>query len=355
MALDEDSLLRALAPDQSCISVPNAAVDLFPRTVGPRILHLPDQNQIIKAGPSVKMSEAEAMRFVALHTSIPVPEVQEAYNKNGCGYIVMSKADGEPLADIWQDLGSDQRASVVSQLRNYAEQLRSLTGQFYGALWGQACEDIFFNHLPFHHERVRYGPYYTRQQFNDGLIAALENSRPNRSLAYSEKALASRIRAVTDETKTFSHGDFHPLNILANRMGDVTAIVDWESAGFSICGREYYEARKRSRNDEWDAALDEIFPEEARAHFDLLKELDQTLIQYTVRTHLPPTARATAAAVCPTNISIHADVPEGTTFSASNVMIALNTQSWHLSTPSLGADSSRMIFTACSANRRCWC
>ena len=281
MALDEDSLLIALAPNKSRISIPDGAVDLFPLNVGPRILYLPDQNQIVKAGPNVKMSEAEAMRFVALHTSVPVPDVRESYIKNGCGYIFMSKADGEPLADIWKDLGSEQRASVVSQLRNYTEQLRSLTGKFYGALWDQTSEDIFFNHLPFHHERVRYGPYYSRQQFNDGLVAALENSRPTRSLDDSENALASRMRAVTDETKTFSHGDFQPLNILANRTGDVTAIVDWESAGFSICGREYYEARKRSRNDEWDATLDMIFPKEARVHFDLLKEFDQTLIQYT--------------------------------------------------------------------------
>lgn len=193
----------------------------------------------------------------------------------------MSKADGGPLADIWKELGVEQRASVVCQLRDYTEQLRSLTGEFYGALWHQACEDIFFHHLPFHHEKFNYGPYFSRQQFNDGLVVALENSRPTRSLDEFEKDLATRVQAVTDETKVFSHGDFHPLNILANHKGDVTAIIDWDSAGFSIRGRDYYEARSRSRNDEWNATLDEIFPEEARVHFDLLKEFDLALTRYT--------------------------------------------------------------------------
>jgi hypothetical protein len=108
-------------------------------------------------------------------------------------------------------------------------------------------------------------PYYTRRQFNDGLVAALQNSRPTRLLNEADTGLEKRIRAVTDETKPFSHGDLHPLNILVECTGIMTAIIDWESDGFSVCGREYYEARKRSRNDEWNATLDEIFLKEVRA------------------------------------------------------------------------------------------
>lgn len=280
MELEDIDLLLSSTPEHGDVAIPDGAIDLFPRNIGPKILLLSDQNQIMKAGSNVKMSEAEAMRYVALHTSVPVPDVREAYIKDGCGYIVMSKADGEPLGDVWQHLGSEQRASVVSQLRNYVEQLRSLNGEFYGALWHQPSEDIFFKHLPFRHEDVRYGPYYTRRQFNDGLVAALENSRPG-TLNEVDKQLAQKIQALTDESMTFSHGDLHSLNILINSMGDVTAIVDWESAGFSICGREYYEARSRSRNADWDAVLDEIFPEETRVHFDIFREFDQALTQYT--------------------------------------------------------------------------
>ena len=48
--LDDDSLLLALDSNKNRITVPNGAVDLFPRKVGPRIFYLPDRNQILKAG-----------------------------------------------------------------------------------------------------------------------------------------------------------------------------------------------------------------------------------------------------------------------------------------------------------------
>lgn len=52
----------------------------------PSIFHLPDRNQILKAGQRVHMVEAEAMRFVASRTSIPVLHVHEAYETAGTGY-----------------------------------------------------------------------------------------------------------------------------------------------------------------------------------------------------------------------------------------------------------------------------
>lgn len=73
MELEDISLLLTGTPNNAQVIIPDGAVDLFPRRVGPRILYLPDQDQILKAGPSVKMSEAEAMRYVALRTSVPIP------------------------------------------------------------------------------------------------------------------------------------------------------------------------------------------------------------------------------------------------------------------------------------------
>jgi hypothetical protein len=73
------ALIISISASHSHVTVPNGAFDLFPRETGPRILFLPDQNRILKAGPSVKLSEAEAMQYVARCTSVPVPEVQESY------------------------------------------------------------------------------------------------------------------------------------------------------------------------------------------------------------------------------------------------------------------------------------
>jgi hypothetical protein len=59
------------------------------------------------------------------------------------------------------------------------------------------------------------------------------------------------------------------------------AIVDWGSAGFSIPGREYLEAKLRARQPEWIKLLDDIFPEDAKADYDILKELDRALVLYS--------------------------------------------------------------------------
>lgn len=70
---------------------------------------MPDKNQLLKVGVGVKMSEAEAMRFVARKTSVPVPQVLESYVKDGRGYILMSKVDGESLTKTRKTLTADQR------------------------------------------------------------------------------------------------------------------------------------------------------------------------------------------------------------------------------------------------------
>ncbi|KAF2214177.1 hypothetical protein CERZMDRAFT_11284, partial [Cercospora zeae-maydis SCOH1-5] len=221
------------------------------------IFALHDENIILKVGPSVEMCEAEAMRFVARETRIPVPEVIKSYMEDGNGYIFMSRLEGEPLGDCWAQLSPDLRSVVVHQLAGYLQELSSLHGDFYGALWHQPSKDIFFMHLPFRSEQVRYGPYHSRQQYNEGLIKALENSTPTASLAGLEEGLIDKLMNNNDDTKVFSHGDLQPMNVLVDKStGRITGILDWESAGFSIRGREYYEAKARARSEAWSDALD---------------------------------------------------------------------------------------------------
>lgn len=99
--LNDDNLeLQLFGTRTQRVEIPDGAIDLFPSKIGARILHLPDTNQILKAGSKVKLSEAEAMRLIARQTSIPVPRVQDAYVKDEIGYIFMSREKGKRLADV---------------------------------------------------------------------------------------------------------------------------------------------------------------------------------------------------------------------------------------------------------------
>lgn len=274
--------LRSLSlPRATSITVPDGAIDLFPNNIGPKIFLLPEEDWILKVGSSVKLSEADAMQFVARNTSVPVPIIHDVYEKEGNGYIFMSRVHGEPLGQMWNNLCTEQKVSVIRQLNHYITELEALSADFYGALWNLASEDIFFKHFPFTNEEIRYGPYSSRREYNAGLIAALANSRPDHSLSASDQALAERLLRIDDERKVFSHGDIHLFNILIDDTCRITGIIDWEGAGFSIRGRDYYEARARSRNGEWADALLRIFPEDAQVHYELLKELDEALKCYT--------------------------------------------------------------------------
>jgi len=279
--MDLDFSDDAFLPRTAPITVPDGAIELSPRPMGPRIFLLPKEDRILKVGISVKLSEAEAMRCVACNTSIPVPTVHDAYEHEGRSYILMSRIHGKPLGGVWNSLYTDQKASIVRQLNHYIAELETLSGDFYGALWKSPSEDIFFQHHPFRNEKIQYGPYVYRQEYNAGLVAALKNSRPDQSLSASDHTLAEKLLQIDDERKIFSHGDLHPNNIIIDDTCCITGIVDWEGAGFSIPGRDYYEAKSRARKIGWAEAVSCIFSKDAQVHYELLRELDSALTSYT--------------------------------------------------------------------------
>jgi serine/threonine protein kinase len=279
--MDLDFSDDAFVPHTKPITVPDGAVELPPRPMGPRIFLLPEEDRILKVGISVKLTEAEAMRYVACNTSIPIPTVHDAYEHEGRSYILMSRVHGKPLGGVWNSLCFDQKASIVRQLNHYMAELETLSGDFYGALWKSPSEDIFFQHHPFRNEKIQYGPYVSRQEYNAGLVAALKNSRPDQSLSASDQTLAEKLLQIDDERKIFSHGDLHPNNIIIDDTCCITGIVDWEGAGFSIPGRDYYEAKSRARKIGWAEAVTFIFSRDAQVHYGLLREFDAALTSYT--------------------------------------------------------------------------
>jgi fructosamine-3-kinase len=70
-------------------------------------------NFCIKVTPMARLSEANAMRFVAQHTSVPVPKVYCAFVHKGSTYLVMSK-----VKERWHAM--DGKAAPSSQKQNYS-------------------------------------------------------------------------------------------------------------------------------------------------------------------------------------------------------------------------------------------
>ena len=58
---------------------------MFPRM---RTVPLPSQQLFLKFGPRVRLTEAVASEFIAIHTSIPVPGVIDVFKYDGSVYII---------------------------------------------------------------------------------------------------------------------------------------------------------------------------------------------------------------------------------------------------------------------------
>lgn len=204
---------------------------LFPRSISFRTVRL-SPRILVKYGFQVDRSEAETMRFIADHTSIPLPKVHDCYSHNGLTHIFMQFIEGEELASAWHSMSQQKKFRVVAQLQRYLKELRELPSSTGGAVCnisGGALRDApRIGENPF-------GPFSSHGDFH----AFIRNHVP---LEKFRRLSQATINSHTREYSTkFTHGDFAPRNILVKKDGTIAAILDWECAGWFP---EYWEFTK---------------------------------------------------------------------------------------------------------------
>ncbi|KEZ43895.1 hypothetical protein SAPIO_CDS4070 [Scedosporium apiospermum] len=162
--------------------------DLTGHTHSKRKILKIDSTTVVKLSPNLDMAEVDNLVFIRSHTTIPVPRVLNAYEKEGCRYIVMEFIDGENLKGVWPKLSVEDRESICSELHEYLFQMRNIPAP--EALIGS----------------VSGGPAPVHQDIYEAMHR-------------------------TDHEIVFSHGDLAFHNILV-RDGHIAAILDWEYAGW---------------------------------------------------------------------------------------------------------------------------
>ncbi|KAL8832513.1 MAG: hypothetical protein Q9170_004846 [Blastenia crenularia] len=201
----------------------------------PSHIRLINPTTVAKSGDAIRLTEAASMRFVRAKTSIPVPEVVDAFvhpeTKHVC--ILMEYIDGQPLNEVWDTYSEIQKEHIISQLKSYLTELRQLKGTIIGPVDGTYCAEQFFDG----EDQATYGPFESETAFNDGLVRALEARGRN---TWTE-TVARFIRAMPEHSVVFTHNDLAPRNILI-RDGNVVAILDWELSGFYPEYWEYIKA-----------------------------------------------------------------------------------------------------------------
>lgn len=234
-------------------------------------------NLCIKFGDSVTLAEANALRFIAKHTSIPVPKVYHAFTHRGKTYILMSRIRGETMAKRWRSLSEKSKASIFNQLRQIIEELRSVPPEttVVSNLEGGPIHDC---RLP---QTSSWGPFDSVDEFhlalrNNVTMHSLEaqtlDSPSPAAISDMQELVAFHESVVRPPVLT--HGDLSSFNILL-RDDKVVGIIDWETAGWLPYYWEYTMAwHANPQNLFWQKEVDNFLePFEEELRFEKLRRM----------------------------------------------------------------------------------
>lgn len=209
-------------------------------------------NRVIKVGGQ---EEAEAMRYISAHTTIPIPRLHSSTLIGDVTYMEMDYIPGDSLGYWWSRMTADQKAAIVIELHGYIQQLRDLSPPSEGATCSAAGGQLRDHRVGY---AARFGPFKTHDEFHSFLRKTVRLEDLSTTL-YADYIPLHAVHRRPYATK-FSHGDFAPRNIMI-RDGKVTAIIDWDSAGFFP---EYWEYTKAHfaplAMDDWMTSIRDMIP-----------------------------------------------------------------------------------------------
>lgn len=208
---------------------------------------------VVKLGGNQIVDEHAVLQFVEEHfPAIPAPCALGMVVIGSTYFFFMTLVAGDTLEKRWPTLPGDQKTHIRSALDSVLLTLRALecpSGAPLGSPVGKRlCQDVR------RHVRVSATSIYSEAQFNDFLL-----DKPSSRVAPGFKSwLRSMLR--DDRRIVFTHGDFHPRNIMVVDGPDgsieLSGILDWESSGFYP---EYWEQLKalntrspQDTDDWWD-------------------------------------------------------------------------------------------------------
>ncbi|PYI11270.1 kinase-like protein [Aspergillus sclerotiicarbonarius CBS 121057] len=223
------------------------------------VLMLTDK-MCVKYGDRVHLSEASTMRFIAKHTSIPVPKVFCAFTHSGKTYIVMERIKGKMIGIGWVKRPEQSKAKLLSQLAKHITEMRQLQPPDG---MGVASVDnglLFDCRVPGPRNSFRLGPFDTVQDFHRHLRMGVEFD------AGHDPEIQTLIEQHGKNSPlVFTHGDLSSVNILA-RDDEIAGIIDWETAGWYPSYWEYTTAHQvNPHNSFWEIEIDKFLqpmPEE---------------------------------------------------------------------------------------------
>ncbi|KAG0159976.1 hypothetical protein PDIDSM_7503 [Penicillium digitatum] len=228
--------------------------------------------------------ELAALKYVAEHTSIPVPKVFNFHHYDNSLYIEMEYVRGMSLEAAWYHgrLTQDQKKDIITQVAGYISQLRGLKPPREGIVASASFDEALDHRVG----SYPFGPFTSHEGFHTYLRANVPIEDCNEVIGPEVTECHTR-----HYRSCFTHADVAPGNIIVDN-GKVSAIVDWQFGGWYP---EYWEYTKAHYGQidrpEWYDGLEnamERYDEELGAERTLWKRLDEPQLLWRGREHLIP-------------------------------------------------------------------
>lgn len=202
--------------------------------------------------------EAEAMTYVRSQTSLPIPcviSLELADVDDEEGVLTMQRMPGVQLGTVWVRMTATAKTRTISELKAHFDELHALRPPtdspwaIMSCSGGTLYDQRFGGLIGCNDQEAVCGPFKDVREFHEQLMAQLMRYAPARESRY-------RSRLPDDDEVVFVHADISDENILVDEAtGAVTAILDWEMAGFYPQWWEYRKALHGSRETMWWAEL----------------------------------------------------------------------------------------------------
>ncbi|KAJ3506907.1 hypothetical protein NLJ89_g6602 [Agrocybe chaxingu] len=203
--------------------------------------------------PKKLQSEIATMRYVRLHTKIPVPEVYlidtSPDNRVGAQYVVMQQMEGQHLYRIWDDLTIDHQKAVLCQIAAVLAQLANCKFDSIGCLQDDFSVGPLIHSIGVTEDGIDSirivckGPFPTTLDYLQSFLEDVPHLPRLEPLMADVKLLLRAHFGSQDPARLLQppfrliHADFDAQNMLFttpnNKSNDpprLTAILDWEYA-----------------------------------------------------------------------------------------------------------------------------
>ncbi|KAI9655213.1 MAG: hypothetical protein M1831_004923 [Alyxoria varia] len=162
--------------------------------------------------------------------------------------ILMTRIPGEQLSQVYETLTEKEKENALQEMKEILRAMRGvrLLGRKENQIYSFLGTPIRSVRVPLH----KIGPCESEQELNEYLISFASSHSFHSDEAFHETLVkAKRIQSMPHRI-VFTHGDLKHHNILFHD-GHISALLDWESAGFYPDYWEFTTALRMTTRDFW--------------------------------------------------------------------------------------------------------